>query len=304
MKQDRSLVDIHFNTSDRPVLVAHDRFADLDNGINARESSVQSVELHTGIMDGISKGNIDGISEATAQARTPDLADKWLAFWQANFHGKLLLVLICVLLACASIAGTRVGLVTLDALWFLISFLTATVFLHQNKKAFWAYTGCAMIMSMLDAVSQFAPNTVIFGLLGTVCGVGFAVQLIAAIIFLIIKLSRVRRVTIDTIFGGICVYMLLAFLWYVFYAVILVYDPTAFKFAYTRTGAYDLMYFSLNTISTLGQGDIVPLSRLTMVLCNLEAIVGQIFPSVFIARLVSLYVINELEDRNSKRPSS
>jgi hypothetical protein len=271
----------------------HIRFTGRNSGINARESF--------GNRQNFSVRNMDAKSESTSQPGTPRLSDKWLTFWKADFHGKLLLVLIALLLTWASIGGTTIGLVTVDALLFLISWVTATVFFHHHKKKFGIYVSLAMIASIVDAASEFAKGTPLAVILRTIAGVGFAGLLIAAIVILFIKLSRVRRVSIDTVYGGICVYLLLGFLWYIFYALIAVFDPAAFEYAYLRTGAYDLMYFSLNTLTTLGQGDIVPLNRFSMVLCNLEALVGQIFPSVFIARLVSLYVVNELEDREAKK---
>ena len=48
------------------------------------------------------------------------------------------------------------------------------------------------------------------------------------------------------------------------------------------------MYFSFVTLTTLGLGDILPMSPIARLLVILEAIVGQLFPVILIARLVSL----------------
>lgn len=57
-----------------------------------------------------------------------------------------------------------------------------------------------------------------------------------------------------------------------------------------RTGA--LTYFSFVTLTTLGYGDIQPLSPPARTACWLEAVVGQIFLTVLIARFVGLNLVN------------
>ena len=50
-----------------------------------------------------------------------------------------------------------------------------------------------------------------------------------------------------------------------------------------------MLYFSFTTLTTLGYGDITPVSKMTMTLSNVQAIIGQLYPAIFIARLVGLY---------------
>jgi hypothetical protein len=49
------------------------------------------------------------------------------------------------------------------------------------------------------------------------------------------------------------------------------------------------MYFSFVTIASLGYGDIVPLSAPARSVAVLEALSGQMYLAVLVARLVSLY---------------
>jgi len=51
-----------------------------------------------------------------------------------------------------------------------------------------------------------------------------------------------------------------------------------------------LLYFSVVTLTTLGYGDIAPAVPAARMLCSLEAVIGQLFVAVFIARLVSLHI--------------
>jgi len=53
------------------------------------------------------------------------------------------------------------------------------------------------------------------------------------------------------------------------------------------------IYFSFVTLATLGYGDMVPRSEVTHGLAIMEAVVGQLYLAVMIARLVSSYVSRE-----------
>jgi hypothetical protein len=48
------------------------------------------------------------------------------------------------------------------------------------------------------------------------------------------------------------------------------------------------IYFSFVTLSTVGYGDIVPLHPVSRSLATLEALIGQLYPTIFIGRLLSL----------------
>jgi hypothetical protein len=52
------------------------------------------------------------------------------------------------------------------------------------------------------------------------------------------------------------------------------------------------LYFSLVTLSTVGFGDIVPLSGPARGLATLEGIIGQFYMAVLVARLVGLYIVH------------
>jgi voltage-gated potassium channel Kch len=68
--------------------------------------------------------------------------------------------------------------------------------------------------------------------------------------------------------------------------------PGSFSIAAQRGGATlpQLGYFSFTTLATLGLGDVLPISPLARSLVVLEALVGQLFPVILIARLVTLEI--------------
>jgi hypothetical protein len=87
--------------------------------------------------------------------------------------------------------------------------------------------------------------------------------------------------------GGVAAYALLAF---VMAAVYFGVDQlTASDFLSGVTSQGDYTYFSFVVMTTVGFGDITPVSDLAKRLVVIEAFVGQVFIVTFVARLVSLW---------------
>jgi hypothetical protein len=59
------------------------------------------------------------------------------------------------------------------------------------------------------------------------------------------------------------------------------------------------IYFSFGTLATLGYGDVVPVSDVARGVDMFEAIAGQLYLAVMVARLVSLYVVTERSYRSA-----
>ena len=113
-------------------------------------------------------------------------------------------------------------------------------------------------------------------------------------ICLLVFLHRIfseTTVTADTIQGGIAIYFLSGLLWAFFYETLLLFNPDAILFSNQVLGKFsDLIYFSFVTITTLGYGDIMPVSRMAKNLALLEAVWGQTYLAVLVARLVGLHL--------------
>src|SRR5262249_34513314 len=112
-----------------------------------------------------------------------------------------------------------------------------------------------------------------------------------------------QRVTIDTLCASLCIYLLLGFVWALGYCALSVCNDSAFTFSppveepapvmqMGRGNSIHALYYSLSTLTTLGYGDIVPRSSGARVLAVLEAIVGQLYLTVLVARLVGLHIVH------------
>jgi hypothetical protein len=100
---------------------------------------------------------------------------------------------------------------------------------------------------------------------------------------------RAEVITWDRIQGAVCAYLLIGVAWGVLYTWVGLRDPAAFSGAIevgTQSGE-PMIYFSFVTLTTLGYGDITPVSQTARTLAWLEAAFGQIYLVVLVAHLVS-----------------
>jgi hypothetical protein len=118
-----------------------------------------------------------------------------------------------------------------------------------------------------------------------------------AIFILIKKLFSEKKVTVDTIQGGSSVYLLMGIFWAFVYHILIIADPGAISFSSSGEELSSILYFSFTTLTTLGYGDITPVSWVARNLTTLEAVIGQLFLAIFVARLVGLYIATH---RNEK----
>ena len=120
-----------------------------------------------------------------------------------------------------------------------------------------------------------------------------------------------RRITYNTVSASLCIYMLLGVLWALGYSLIDQFDAAAFHSSVTKQGSSPTMqvgkgestavlYFSFATLTTLGYGDIVPVSPIARTLASLEAITGQLYLAVLVARLVGLHIAASIESNKER----
>lgn len=127
----------------------------------------------------------------------------------------------------------------------------------------------------------------------TVVWVGYAVSIIIAHLF------QRRDVTVDTILGAIVAYLLAAVAFMMLFQILELQSPGSFRgladnIHQDRTALSDsMMYFSLVCMTTMGYGDIVPVSEAARPLAVIEGVFGQLYLAVMIARLVGLHLARQ-----------
>jgi hypothetical protein len=159
-----------------------------------------------------------------------------------------------------------------------------------------AIPGCGLIIAAF-----LRPGPVLL----TLSTMTVIVFLVVASAFILEYVFKAHQVDGSVILGSLCVFMLAAAIWGELYALMEFLDPGSFHLQAPETrGAMrgQLRYFSIVTITTVGFGDIYPLSPLARATTATEAILGQLYLVVLVARLVGLQTAQEAAER-SERPS-
>jgi amino acid transporter len=117
---------------------------------------------------------------------------------------------------------------------------------------------------------------------------------------------KYKEVTSETISMSISVYLLLGMTWGLLYVVIFAFQPQAFSFGSSpapvlvseQQNVFPLfVYFSLTTLSTIGFGDITPLTLQSRYAAVAEGIFGQFYLAILVARLVGMQMSRSAGER-------
>jgi hypothetical protein len=111
------------------------------------------------------------------------------------------------------------------------------------------------------------------------------------IVFILMRTFAKGPVNSYRIQGSVVVYLLIGVLFSTIYTMIYALEANAFNFsnlpATLELAQASLTYFSFVTLTTIGYGDIQPLHPFSQAAATMEGLLGQLFPAILIARLVS-----------------
>jgi hypothetical protein len=127
--------------------------------------------------------------------------------------------------------------------------------------------------------------------------------------FLVIVLWQVYRegpVTGHRVMGAVAGYILLAVVFAIAYSLVEYLAPGSFQMPSALSQSRELQgqlfyYFSVTTLTTAGFGDITAVNPFARTLVMMEALIGQLYPAILIARLVSLHVEAKREKRAERK---
>ncbi|HEY3404687.1 MAG TPA: potassium channel family protein [Ohtaekwangia sp.] len=125
---------------------------------------------------------------------------------------------------------------------------------------------------------------------------GYMIYIIALIVG---QIFASQMITSHSIAGGVAVYIALGHVCSSLYLTIYLIQPDAFQYGGNPIPSDDagrqLSYFSFVTLTTLGYGDITAVNPIARIVVMLEALLGQIFPAIFIAKLVSQHMTSRVK---------
>ena len=179
----------------------------------------------------------------------------------------------------------------------LIEAIVMTVFFFSAVLAVGGGRGMLLLTALLAVPAvlgrwinhlhpDWFPSPVYF-----ICTILFLAFVIFHILGFVLRAPRVNG---EVLCASISAYLSLGLLWTLAYRLVDTLTPSAFALNSPLTGnepfdGFTAFYFSFTTLTTLGYGDITPVSRPARMLAVMEAMTGTLYVAVLIARLVSLY---------------
>ena len=109
-----------------------------------------------------------------------------------------------------------------------------------------------------------------------------------------------KDIDANRLYGAVCVYLMLGVIWALMYSTLGYLDPSAFSGSLV-VGSEDWnlewLYYSFVTLTTLGYGDILPVSATARALAYSEAVVGVFYMAMLVAALVGAYAAASTDDK-------
>lgn len=201
---------------------------------------------------------------------------------------QLLLILVILFLAPSFLGEEGWTITHILPLLLLISLISIIREFYAHTTLYYRLVTIAVIGYVLDNIGDLVVFSEVQQRgLDLISNLIYLCFYLAAILLIIGKLYSEKKVTWDTIIGAISVYLLLGLFWFLLYRTVYILDVNAFS--KSPVSAFQMLYFSFTTLTTLGYGDITPTSKMSMTLSNTQAIIGQLYPAIFLARLIGLY---------------
>jgi len=152
----------------------------------------------------------------------------------------------------------------------------------------------ACLIGIPTLVAQAASIVLIHPYVEMAARVSFLLFLALTTIVIFRYVLSEPEVTSDVLSGAACVYLLSGVTWASLYILIEMIQPGSFHASHSQDsgGALtysDFLFFSFTTLTTLGYGDIIPVTTHARSYAMVEAVYGVLYNAILIARLVGLY---------------
>ncbi len=209
--------------------------------------------------------------------------------WSDPLLTTLTVLLILMMFVFAPLQA--VGIKLFQVLSFVSALgLIAGIFLLSGSPTVVVALLAAFAMAGTSALSRLSAPSVldVYLFAGALLILGVAmVGIVARTVF------ATGRVTHHRITGAILVYLSVAVTFTALFTIVGLLVPNAFSGMTIKDDpalASNVIYFSFVTLTSTGYGDVFPVHPVARSLCNLETIIGQLYPATLLARLVSLEI--------------
>lgn len=183
----------------------------------------------------------------------------------------------------------------------VLSLMTASCSIAApGKQRFWVLSLAVLTgaMWLSTACLDFPPfNTTVSELITS----SFCLIFFLYVCYVMLSDILTGEINGNRICGAVCVYILIGFCFAIIHTMIALGDTQAYSepakemaLMMNRTLPLEeryppFVYFSFCSLSTVGFGDIIPVGRLARTMTWIEAVIGQFYMAVLVARLVGLH---------------
>lgn len=252
--------------------------------------------------------SVDASADSTDLTSDTERVTHWLLHAASGKFGALLAAILALMLSSP--------LILRGQSWsFLISVFAAGVLvagLHAAKPG-WRSLRIGIVLALTDFTIGRITHLdgtrwlVFLQIVLWLCTLGFVIIRILDSVF------ERRSVTVETLQAALCVYLLLGLLWAYVYAIVSLVSPSSFAFqgvrhiAWTdemtrRIATLRLIVYSYATLSSAGYIEVTPATAFTNLCASLQAMSGQVYLAVVIARLVGLQAAAPPPHRRTRLP--
>ena len=211
------------------------------------------------------------------------------------------LFLLISLLSIILITPLFEGLVEINT---LLDILTTLIFLSSlyaiSQKGQSLRIGIGLLLPVIVTMwLTYLVHIPYLRLVGDGCSILFFAF---TIILILSSVFKEDEITLDVIYGAVVVYLLMALMWAFTFDLLETLRPGSFQVTVNPSQGtrVHFIYYSFVTITTVGYGDILPVSLTARSLSILEMVVGQIYLIVLIARLVGINITQSMEKKSKE----
>ena len=211
-------------------------------------------------------------------------------------HVQLLLALILqmVMLVLGAPGLLKDPANVLFTLWIAL----ATFSITGLRKVFWATLVLGATPAVLNLLFPYEQSPLALNVLKDALWAIFPLYVAVRIL---IQMFRVDDITVEEIAGAVALYVLLGMAFGDVFELVDLLVPGSIAFANLPAGTAasyaDYLYFSFVTLTTTGYGDVAPVGHLARAMAMLEALMGLMYISILVARVVSLHAGKAPEER-------
>jgi hypothetical protein len=170
---------------------------------------------------------------------------------------------------------------------FLTAIILSMLYTITSKKRVFYYAWSLAIIMLLSLWLKYFVGYDLFARISMVVGALFTIVVTSLTVQFIVQSKTVTR---EVVYAAMLVYLLLAQLWAMVYTFLHRINPASFNLPGGQGDFLIFEYYSFVTLTTLGYGDITPLTKVAKAFAVLEAVVGQLYLVVVVAWFVGMLV--------------